>query len=150
MKNHRIAGGGIVIHNGKILLVRYKNNSSGSFLAAPGGGAENNENIKDTVVREILEETGILVEPISVIMIEDLDCSNFKMCKIWMNCRYVKGEIAQTQKAVTEGIYDVRWYTRDELKNETVYPSMIMNKSWELLSLINNDVYIPSTRTASF
>lgn len=150
MKSQRIAAGGIVINDGKILLVRYKNDESGSFLAAPGGRVEDNENIKEAIVREIIEETGILVEPNSVLTIEDLDCSKWKMCKIWMSCKYKKGEIVETQEAVEEEICDVGWYMKNELKNEVVYPSIIKSKPWELLMNAKTDIEIPSSRKASF
>lgn len=39
---------------------------------------ENKENIIETIIREVLEETSILVEPKSVLVIEDLDCKNVK------------------------------------------------------------------------
>lgn len=150
MKNHRIAAGGILIKDDKILLVKYKNNESSSYLVAPGGAVEENENIKIAIKREILEETGILVEPISVIMIEDLNCKKFKMCKIWMNCKFISGEIVNTLEAKKEGICEVGWYSLTDLKNEIVYPSIIKNKNWNLLTEIRNEIEIPLTRITSF
>ena len=48
---------GIIINDmGQILLLHFKKRNGYSI---PGGTAEENESIKDTVLREVLEETGI-------------------------------------------------------------------------------------------
>ena len=55
--NYRIAG--LCIHQGKILLHRAENED---FWSLPGGRAELLENSRETVVRELLEETGLQAE----------------------------------------------------------------------------------------
>jgi 8-oxo-dGTP diphosphatase len=55
----RVSGYGIIINEGKILLVNTK--SSGKYFF-PGGEVEIGETIKEAVNREIWEETGIKVE----------------------------------------------------------------------------------------
>jgi ADP-ribose pyrophosphatase YjhB (NUDIX family) len=56
---------GVVIHDGHILLVNHKR--IGAWVP-PGGHVEEKELPEETVVREILEETGIEVEIISEVM----------------------------------------------------------------------------------
>lgn len=48
--------------SGRILLVRH---SEGGVWVAPGGAVDPDESPQDAVVREIWEETGLLVEPIT-------------------------------------------------------------------------------------
>ncbi len=50
---------GLLVDNGKILVVQNRN--SGKY-SLPGGGVEIGEKIKDALLREIQEETGITVE----------------------------------------------------------------------------------------
>lgn len=150
MKSHRIAAGGIVIKNHKILLVKYEDIPLGSYLAAPGGALLDNENIVQAIKREVLEETGIVVEPITVVMIEDLDCSNYKMCKIWMRCDYVSGEIQDTKEAKLEGIRKAGWYSQNDIRDKIVFPSIIKETQWEIILKAENKIEISETRKASF
>ncbi len=58
---------GVVIHEGKVLLARHTYGGGAGKLIVPGGYVEWNETPQDALVREYLEETGIRVEPQSII-----------------------------------------------------------------------------------
>jgi len=58
-KSHRVGARAIIIHDGKILLNEFGN---GLYYNLPGGGVEDGEVVKETVVREVMEETGISVD----------------------------------------------------------------------------------------
>lgn len=56
---------GIILNDeGQILLLHSKKHNGYSI---PGGTVESGENIKDTVIREVLEETGASIIPIKVV-----------------------------------------------------------------------------------
>lgn len=130
MLPHRIAAGGIVIDGDAILLVRYSDKAGGSYLVGPGGTLKDGENVEDAIVRETMEETGVIVKPVRLLWIEDLQCKHFKMNKTWMLCEVVGGEVARTQGAIDEGITHAGWFTKRELAGETVYPSPLMEHDW--------------------
>ena len=48
-----------IVNDGKILISYEKNNQ----LMLPGGGIEENESLEDCLVREIEEETGLVIKP---------------------------------------------------------------------------------------
>ena len=129
----RISAGGFIFKEHAILLVRYREFSSrtGTYLVAPGGGVEDDENVVQAVVRETKEETGLTVKPLRVIAIEDLVDPRKKMIKIWMVCDLVAGEIRRTEEADREGIIEAGWFTRDQLVNDVVFPSILMQHDWE-------------------
>ena len=130
MYPHRIAAGAIVFRNRKVLLVRYRDSANGTYLVGPGGGAEHQESVSDAAIREVKEETDIVVEAMHVIAVEDLICSRFKMCKIWILCRYVSGSVRPTHEAAKEGIIEAGWFARSDLDTETVFPAILKQELW--------------------
>jgi ADP-ribose pyrophosphatase YjhB (NUDIX family) len=146
---HRIAAGGIVFRGDSVLLVRYPGSREGeTYLAGPGGGLEDGENIVQAVTREIREETGLTVAPQRVIGIEDILFPRFKMVKIWMLCEAGEGDIRRTEGAEIEGIVEAAWFTRDQLAGETVYPDLLLGAAWDRLREDSWPVAIPPSRTA--
>ena len=58
----RNRAGGLLIENGKILLIHRIKNINGErkeYYVVPGGGIEEKENIKEATIRELKEETGL-------------------------------------------------------------------------------------------
>ncbi|MFE0255278.1 NUDIX hydrolase [Streptomyces sp. NPDC059010] len=62
-KNLRVAAYAICVRDGQLLLARSPAPGGGHEWVLPGGGMEHGEDPYDTVVREVEEETGYLVEP---------------------------------------------------------------------------------------
>ena len=131
-REQRIAAGAIIMQEEKILLIRYNDRHGRSYLVGPGGGIHSNdESITQALMREVKEETGLEVSPYKLLFVEDLLSSQYRMVKIWFLCNIVAGQVEKTQGVVDEGIVEVRWYGRDELINEVVYPPVLMNEHWE-------------------
>lgn len=59
--------GAVVIHNGKVLLVRRAREPLIGQWSLPGGAVELGETLKEAVTREVLEETGISVETATMV-----------------------------------------------------------------------------------
>jgi len=67
--NHFASIGVIVLKENKILLVRHTYGAAAGKLLNPGGMIQQNELPTDAVKREILEETGIHVNPVGMLSI---------------------------------------------------------------------------------
>ena len=61
VRRTRRACRGIVMRDGLVLLSHYP--ASGDLWMIPGGGKEEGETDRDTVIREVAEESGYLIEP---------------------------------------------------------------------------------------
>jgi ADP-ribose pyrophosphatase YjhB (NUDIX family) len=150
LRTHRIAAGGILFENNKVLLVRYRDTEIGSILVCPGGGSTELEGIKDTVKREFFEETGINVQPQNILMVEDLISKNYRIQKTWFLCKKINGIVVNTKEAELEGIIDVSWYTKLDIKNEVVYPDILKKNDWVDISSKNWQVCYNDIRYVNF
>ena len=116
-------------------MVRYpagpKFGSTTPYLVAPGGGLEDGEEYADAAVREVREETGLIVAVIKPLAVEDLVCSLWRCCKLWFLCEYVSGEVRETDESKVEGITEVGWFTKAELSREVVYPWLLTQFDWD-------------------
>lgn len=150
MSPHRIAAGAVVFRNRKVLLVRYRDSNNGTYLVGPGGAAEHQESVSDAAIREVKEETNIVVAAMHVIAVEDLICSRFKMCKIWILCRFVSGTVRQTQEATKEGIIEAGWFARSDLNTETVFPAFLKQELWTAFTNQGWEARVLPIRKAGF
>lgn len=53
---------GLIVQDGKVLLIRRGKEPYKDHWSLPGGGVERGERIRETVKREVLEETGLEVD----------------------------------------------------------------------------------------
>lgn len=105
----------VVDDNGAVLLHRRRDNALWSI---PGGGMEVGESIADTVVREVTEETGLVVEPVRIVgvysdpghVVEYDDGEVRQQFSICFACRVVGGQFAPSDESL-----DVGFFTIDQL-----------------------------------
>lgn len=79
---------GVVLRDGKVLLVRHTYGVRKGRLIVPGGYALMDESAEDAVRREVLEETGVTVEPEGVLGVR----FNHKDWYVAFRARYISGE----------------------------------------------------------
>jgi|GEM_PF-5046711 len=68
---HRISAGAFVVENNRILLFRHMKAGRYDFWVAPGGGVIDAESSLEAAVRETKEETGMEVEAVKPIYLEE-------------------------------------------------------------------------------
>ena len=65
--------GAIIMHDGKILLEKRKNDPGKGRWSVPGGVVELGENVIQTVIREVKEETGLdVAEPEHIDVVDQI------------------------------------------------------------------------------
>ena len=114
----------VVNDEGEILLQRRSDND---LWALPGGTMEIGESIRETVIREVKEETGLGVEleytigiysdPKHIIAFSDGEVrQEFSIC---FACRIVGGQLQ-----VSDESYEVRFVVPQEIKQLQMHPSI--------------------------
>jgi 8-oxo-dGTP diphosphatase len=108
--------GGIIIEDARVLLVKRARPPLQAQWSIPGGALELGELVREAVVREAREETGLVVEPGELLGVYDRVVRDaerrvqYHYVLIDFLCRRVSGEAAAAADADA-----VRWFTREEL-----------------------------------
>ncbi len=123
MKN-RIRATAVVIKDGKVLLIHRKNEKE--FYVFPGGGVEEGETVEQAILRELMEETSIIVKINKILehKIYDDGTENYAYL-----CDYISGEPYLADNSpekieMKDGIeyYNPVWVDIKDLENLTVWP----------------------------
>jgi ADP-ribose pyrophosphatase YjhB (NUDIX family) len=111
--------GAVVIDGTKVLLVRRGQEPLKGEWSLPGGALELGETLQQGVVREVLEETGLIVVPDGVIEILDRITPDetagrvrYHYVLIDFVCHVIGGDLGCASDAE-----EVRWVERDQLQN---------------------------------
>jgi 8-oxo-dGTP diphosphatase len=115
--DHPIIGvGAVIVDGGHVLLVRRDTEPLRGEWSVPGGMLELGEKLRDGVRREVLEETGLIVEPGEVldvfdsIFTDEQGRTEYHYVLVDYLCRPVSGE----SRPGTD-VSDVRWVSENDL-----------------------------------
>lgn len=92
-----IGVGAVLIHEGRVLLIRRGKEPLRGRWVVPGGTVELGETLEQALVREVLEETGLRVKPREIVAVfdrihRDADRVDYHYVIVDYLCDYVSGE----------------------------------------------------------
>ena len=111
----RVGVGAVVIHEGRILLVKRASPPGKGFWAIPGGLVELGETVREAAERELLEETGISVRARDAFYIFDFidrDAEG-KIRYHYIIVDFLADYLGGEPKAADD-VSDARWVSPDE------------------------------------
>lgn len=123
----RPAARAIIIHDNKVLVLKRSNSKGAKYMVTPGGRLEPGETPEEAVLREVAEETTVIVRNPRLVFTEEPLDSRWGRQYIYV-CEYVSGnphlnpdseEYAYQQEG--EGTYEPLWLSYDQL-NSDEYP----------------------------
>jgi 8-oxo-dGTP diphosphatase len=111
-----IGVGAIIVEDDRVVLVKRGHPPLAGDWSIPGGVLEIGEMLREAAVREVREETGLLVEPGEVLGIYDRVIREghrvrYHYVLIDFACRRISGELQAGSDAE-----QARWFTRDEIR----------------------------------
>jgi len=101
----------VIFKDNKILLT-HENNGSWSL---PGGWCDVLESIKSNTIKEVKEETGLMVEATKIIAIQDRNKHNkpiyaYGVCKIFVLCTLLGGKFTENIETT-----EIKYFSLDEI-----------------------------------
>ena len=137
----------LILHDGKLLLNRCVSRL-GIYYALPGGGQHDGELLTEAVRREVMEETGLTVEPMRMSAIfervsEGRDGSvAHKMYFVFL-CRYLS-EVPQTEPVERDAYQTgMEWVPLEKVKKANLFPRVIRDNLSALLDM-GETIYLGS------
>ena len=102
-----------IFKDNKILLV-HENNGTWSL---PGGWCDVLESVASNTIKEVKEETGLDVETIKIIAVQDRNKHNkpiyaYGVCKIFVLCNVIGGEFIENIETT-----EIKYFSLDEIPN---------------------------------
>ncbi len=127
-------GVGVIILNeqGEVLLgLRAGSHGAGEW-AIPGGHLEIGETIFETATREVLEETGLAVDPVELVAVcDDIDhvqTGGRQYVHIGVLGRYQGGEPAVMEP---HKCTELRWFPLDALPEPLFHPTLLVLRNYQ-------------------
>lgn len=136
---------GVVIRQGKVLLARHTYGGGAGKLIIPGGYVNMGETPQQALKRELLEETGVTVEPRDIIGIR----FNMRDWYIAFRAEYVSGEAVSDQHENSE----VLWLAVEEALERQDVPELtrkLIASALEARSGLRYEEYEANTRHAPY
>ena len=122
MSTIRIRVAGILVKDGKILLVRHEKNDK-SYWLLPGGGVDFGESAEAALVREFQEEVGLSIQVGKIVLVHDSIPANRhrQVLNLYFLVTADKFDIKVTQDAVLK---DAAFYPLSEFGGMAVNPDV--------------------------
>jgi 8-oxo-dGTP diphosphatase len=122
--------GAVILDGDRVLLIRRGHEPMLGQWSIPGGALETGETLLEGVRREVLEETGLTVEPVAMIEVVDRisrdaeDRVQFHYVLADYLCRLIGGELCCATDAV-----EAKWARADELDGVAEFTVAVIRKA---------------------
>lgn len=125
--------GAVVFQDSRVLLARRGHAPMQGEWSLPGGALEVGETLEEGVRREVLEETGLHVDPVAVVEVfdritrDDKGRVQYHYVLVDFLCRVAGGLAVRGSDAT-----DLRWAGLDELDAVAPFTREVIRKAWTM------------------
>lgn len=135
----RIRAAALITCGDSILLVKHRGNRDRNYFwwVPPGGGVEGSESLTECAEREVLEETGLIVQVGKLIYLREFieRPTDTHHIEAFFSAEITGGSLRTgDQPDVSEYVHEieaVHFIDRDELQTITVFPEELKSRFWK-------------------
>ena len=137
--------GAVVVDRGRVLLIRRGTEPLKGQWSLPGGMRELGESLVAGVVREVREETGLVVEPVELVELldrihRDEDRVRYHYVIADYLCRVTGGALEAASDAdAVRWVERAEWNRQDALKLDPI-TVRVMEKGWQMAGELETKV----------
>lgn len=109
---------GVIINNGRVLMVRRCNPPNLGGLALPGGKIHLGESTEDALIREVREETSLIITPVQLLDVVTTfeHASTGKVERQYVIISYLSQVLGGSAKA-NDDACELQWLTQAQVLN---------------------------------
>jgi len=127
MTSPRLAARAVIVEDARLLLVNAVADPKATLWCAPGGGVETGASLHDTLIREVHEETGLVIEVGAPCLINEFHAPErgFHQVEVFFRCQVVTGTLDAGWRDPEGIVTRRRWVSRAEMATLRTKPDSL-------------------------
>lgn len=123
----RLAVRAVIVEDGRLLLVNAFADVQSTLWCAPGGGIEAHASMPENLIREVHEETGLMISVGAPCLVNEFHAPErgFHQVEVFFRCRVVSGVLSDAWRDPEGVVSRRRWVTRAEMAALRVKPDSL-------------------------
>ena len=125
-----------------MLMVNAYPGEQSDLWCAPGGGVERGNSLRDNLMREVFEETGLTIAVEGPCLINEFHDPKvgFHQVEIFFRCRLVAGALRDDWRDPEQVVSKRRWVSREEMDGLRFKPDSLADVAFDLSDLRYDDL----------
>lgn len=128
----RLAVRALILQEDRLLLVNAYPGGRLGLWCAPGGGCEVGQSLPENLVREVHEETGLVIDVGPPVLVNEFHdpATGFHQVEIFFRCTLGHGTLSDSWRDPEGVVTERRFFTRGELLDVAFKPDSLPLAAW--------------------
>jgi ADP-ribose pyrophosphatase YjhB (NUDIX family) len=129
----RLAARAVIVEDERLLLVNAVADPASTLWCAPGGGVETGASLPDTLIREVHEETGLVIEVGAPCLINEFHAPErgFHQVEVFFRCQITGGALDSGWRDPQQIVTRRRWASRANMAVMRVKPDSLADVAFD-------------------